>query len=104
VEKKGIAVYWVYELEVTAVEDDLLYVLVTLKGTRDEEGRWLKKNDVVRGDIELQLRDGDCVSTILGMAVAVKGLGERCETLPEPDGLRECYREWHARAEQWLGR
>ncbi len=43
------------------------------------------------------MRDGDYVSGLLGMAVAVRGLGERCDALPETDSLRECYREYLAR-------
>jgi hypothetical protein len=94
------AVYWVYELEVTAVEEDFLYLLVTLKGTRDQDGRWLRKNDVSRGDIGLQMRNGDCVSGLLGMAVAVRGLGEKCYMLPETDTLRACYDEYLSRLEE----
>ena len=81
----GEYVFWVFEVEVTAVEGETLHVLVNLKGTRDKAGRWLVKNDVTRGDMEIPMREGDYVSLLLGMAVAVRGLGERCEALPEAD-------------------
>jgi hypothetical protein len=100
IQANGHYVFWVYEIEVTAVEEETLHVLVNLKGTRDTAGRWLVKNDVSRGDMEIPMREGDYVSRLLGMAVAVRGLGERCEALPEADSLRKCYREYLARADE----
>jgi hypothetical protein len=36
-------VFWVFEVEVTAVEGETLHVLVNLKGTRDKAGRCSEK-------------------------------------------------------------
>ncbi|MGY3581399.1 hypothetical protein ACVIGB_000531 [Bradyrhizobium sp. USDA 4341] len=101
VQKGCAAVYWAYEVEVTAVDDDCLHVTVFLRGTRDERGRWLLRNDVSRGDIQIPLRDGDCVSRLLGMAVAIRGLGEKIDNLPESDTLRDCYSDYLERAEEY---
>jgi hypothetical protein len=98
-QKRGGVVYWTYELEVTAVDDDWLHMMVTLKGVRDVQDRWLLRNDVSRGDIVIPLRDGDCVTLIPGMAVAIRGVAEKMDELPASDGLHICHREYASRVE-----
>jgi len=44
-------IYWVYELEVTAVDGSDVHMMVTQKGVRDVEGNWLRRNDLTCGDI-----------------------------------------------------
>lgn len=93
-------VFWVYELEVAAVDEEILHMTVLAKGMRADEGRWMSRSNIPRGDIEIPLRDGDCVSELLGMAVAVCGVAEKIDRLPTSDGLRRCYREYKDRAEE----
>ena len=46
------------------------------------------------------MRDGDCVSELLGMAVAICGVAEKIDRLLPSDGLRRCYREYRDRVEE----
>jgi hypothetical protein len=55
--------------------------------------------DVPQGDIVIPLRDGDVVSLILGMAVAIRGVADKMDELPRSSGLHICYREYASRCE-----
>ncbi|NEV00325.1 hypothetical protein [Bradyrhizobium uaiense] len=92
-------VYWVYELEVTAVDGEDVHMMVTQKGVREVAGRWLMRHDVTRGDIVIPLQDGDVVTLVLGMAVAIRGLPKAMHLLTRSDSLHICYREYGSRCE-----
>jgi hypothetical protein len=96
---RGDPVYWVYELETTAVDNCDLHMMVTMKGVRDVNGRWLRRNDVSQGDIVIPLQDGDVATLVLGMAVAIRGVADKMDRLSRSDGLHICYREYAARCD-----
>jgi hypothetical protein len=100
-QKRGGVIFWAYELEVTAVDGDMLHMMVTLKGVHDVQGRWLQRQDVTCGDIVIPMNDGDCVTLLLGMAVAIRGVAERMDHLPARSGLHLCYREYASRVEDY---
>jgi hypothetical protein len=62
--KQGGVIYWAYELEVTAVDDDMLHMMVTLKGVHDGR-RWLQKQNLTCGDIAIPMNDEDTVTLLL---------------------------------------
>jgi hypothetical protein len=96
-QEPGCVIFWAYELEVTAVDGDALHMMVMLKGVHDVEGRWLQRHNVACGDIVIPLRNGDCVTLILGMAVAIRGVAEKMDDLPDSSGLHLCHREYASR-------
>lgn len=97
--RRGEPACWVYEIATTAVDEYDVHMMVTMKGVRDVNGRWLGRNDVSQGDIVIPLRDGDVVTLILGMAVAIRGVADEMDRLPPSDGLHICYREYASRCE-----
>jgi hypothetical protein len=54
------------------------------------------------------MRNGDCVSGLLGMAVAVRGFGEKCYMLLKPTPsehvMTNTYRDWKIREPMFLHR
>jgi hypothetical protein len=100
-QERGGGIFWAYELEVTAVGGELLHMMVALKGVHDVQGRWLQRQDVTRGDIVIPINDRDCVTLLLGMAVAIRGVAEKMDHLPASSGLHLCYREYASRVEDF---
>ena len=75
--------------------------MVTLKGVHDVQGRWLQRQNVACGDIVIPMNDGDCVTLLLGMAVAVRGVAEKMDRLPAGSGLHLCHREYATQVEDF---
>lgn len=63
------------------------------------QGRWLQRQDATCGDIVIPMNDGDCMTFILGMTVAIRGVAERMDRLPASSGLHLCYREYSSRVD-----
>ena len=87
-----------YVVEPTAVEDNVLHGLVTLKSQTTEDGRIrLSKQPVFCGEVQIPIEDEDSVRDVLAMAIAEADFGPDCMRFAENDLMRLAYEDLHGR-------
>ncbi|MGY3487644.1 hypothetical protein ACVW1C_005527 [Bradyrhizobium sp. USDA 4011] len=90
-----------YAIEPTAVEDDVIHVLVSLK--YEMWGPEKRKRDEYLGAVAIPFCDGDTVEGVFDTAIAVAAFGERSEKIhtggDDDNRIRRAYAKYVERSE-----
>jgi hypothetical protein len=97
-EARGVRTQRSYMVEPIAVDDGVLYAMVTLKREIILDGYVpVRTEPVMCGEVEIPLEDDGSVTTVVVMAVADGDLREDCMNFREDDPVRIAFEELSAR-------
>ena len=94
----GVAFERNYVVEPIAVAEGILHAVVTLRSETMNEGRTkLRQPNVLCGEVEIPLEDGDSVFEVLAMAIADADFSDQCMRFTKDDLVRSAFEELNAR-------